>query len=319
MNWTLGLNFYSSNVILFNPSDLDNEPTTKQLIESDKYHIYLICKRKKVFFESCILDGTDFCKTTLYYLNDKHEKVYLRYRHPSNLIINSYENGFYNIDFNGQKNLMIRDFMLINNYNFLEKDTIGTTVTDPLPSDLEVMYIGQSFGRTTLRKIDYRLENHDKMQKIALQILNSGSNEEVLIVGLKVEVSDLGTSFVSVGSDTKKVTVESLLELQKKASQRIPEGQELTVFEASLISHFRPKLNTEYKDSFPEKGTISYNEIYNLSFDYSSMAIDTRPVFVRIYSDFIKERKYIHSNHFPLTSESDKATLFEYLYEINNK
>jgi hypothetical protein len=315
MKWTLGLNFFSSNIILFNPSDLDTELSTKQLIESNKYHIYLICKRKKVFFQSCVLDETDFCKTTLYYLNDKHEKEFLYYRHPSELKIISYENGFYNIEFKGEKK-EVRDFMMITNFCFIENDLEGTSVTKPLPSDLEVMYVGQAFGRTTVKKIDYRLANHDKIQKIALQILNTGSNEEVLVIGLKVEVRDLGTSIVTVGSKESKVTVESLLALRDKAAQRIPEGQELTVFEASLISYFRPKLNTEYKDTFPEENVVSYKEIYNTSFDYSAMTIDTRPVGVRIYSESITERKYIHSKHFPLTSESDKKSLFEYLYEI---
>ena len=72
MKWNLGLNFYSSEVVLFNPKDLDLDET-KNFIKDNKYHIYVVCKRKKLFFESSEVDGV-FCKTTLYYLNDKHEK-----------------------------------------------------------------------------------------------------------------------------------------------------------------------------------------------------------------------------------------------------
>ena len=44
-----GLNFYSSKVIIFNLNDLE-EVEVKNEIENEKYHIYLICKRKKNIF-----------------------------------------------------------------------------------------------------------------------------------------------------------------------------------------------------------------------------------------------------------------------------
>jgi hypothetical protein len=42
---------------------------------------------------------------------------------------------------------------------------------------LEVVYVGQAFGRKENRTIDYRISNHEKVQEIALDILDSGSNE----------------------------------------------------------------------------------------------------------------------------------------------
>ena len=63
MNWNLGLNFYSTDPILFEPNELATKEFTKYIADN-KYHIYVVCKRKKIFFESCELDG-DFCKTTL--------------------------------------------------------------------------------------------------------------------------------------------------------------------------------------------------------------------------------------------------------------
>ena len=43
-------------------------------------------------------------------------------------------------------------------------------------------------------------------------------------------------------SKTEKPTIESLIELQKKAQQRLPEAQEVTVYEASLIKYFNLEL-----------------------------------------------------------------------------
>ena len=77
MNWKIGLNFYSSRLCIFNPSDLEQSEVQAE-IESDKYHIYLICKRKKIHFESSEeRDGVGY--TTLFYLNDNQR--FLRLEH----------------------------------------------------------------------------------------------------------------------------------------------------------------------------------------------------------------------------------------------
>lgn len=178
------------------------------------------------------------------------------------------------------------------------------------------IYIGQAFGRTATKTINYRILNHDKVQRIALDILDKGSNEEVLIIGLKIKNNDIGTSIVTIDSNTKAPTIQDLV---TKSSKRITERQEITVFEASLIKYFQPDLNTEYKETFPSLDFTSYDEIFETDFNYSAMTIDTKPIFTRIFSKHITERKYIHSQHFPLTSRSDKKTLFEYLYEFNEK
>jgi hypothetical protein len=314
MYWKIGLNFYSDRVLLFNPADLEIEEV-KAEIENHKYHIYIICKRKKIHFEST-LEKDEIGYSTFFYLNEKFDKVFLKYKHPiSELKINDFKDGYYNIDTNLEKNVWVKDYLMINNLAFLVDDVTGDSVAGPLPSDLEVMYIGQAFGRTESRKIDYRIANHEKIQKIALEILNVGSNEEVLIIGVKVSTSDLGTSFVKLDSNTSKPTLQSLLDLRDKASKRISEGQEITVFEASLIKFFQPKLNTEYKITFPSPDFKSYDEIFETDFDYSAVTIDTNPVGARIFSSHVGQRKYVHYQHFPLRTKSDKKHLFEYLIE----
>lgn len=315
MDWRVGLNFYSSKLCIFNPSDLEQSEVQKE-IESDKYHIYLICKRKKIHFESSEeKEGVGY--TTLFYLDGNFEKVYLRYKYSlEELKINEVKDGYYNVDIGKLKRQVVRDYLMINYFAFLVSDIIGDKEKIALPSDLEVMYIGQAFGRTETKKIDYRLANHDKIQKIALDILNKSSNEEVLVIGIKVATNDLSTSIVTIDSKKEEPTLESILKLREKAAKRITEGQEITVFEASLIKYFQTDLNTEYKGTFPSPDFKSYRQIYDTDFDYSAVAIDTRPVGVRIYSGHINERKYVHYQHFPLTTESDKKSLFEYLLEF---
>ena len=251
----------------------------------------------------------------MYYLNANNDKEYLGFKHSDSILrINSYDDGYYNIDTDKYKNIIIRDYALINNFLFIENDLIGDSVTSPLLSDLEVMYIGQAFGRNESKKIDYRLANHDKVQKIALDIINSGSNEEVLIIGVKLSTNDLTTIFIS-DPGNKKTKLFDINDLHKQVSDRVPEGQEITVFEASLIKYFQTDLNIEYKNTFPSPDFKSYEDIYKTSFNYSSFALDTRPLGVRLFSKKIIDRKYIHAQHFPLSSNSDKRNLIDYIIE----
>lgn len=316
MDWNLGLNFYSVEPIIFEPNEL-NSNDLKEYIKKNKYHIYILCKRKKLYFESCNVDKN--CNVaTFYTLNEKHEKIRIGVPFPKNIFVNSLTNGIYDFTVDNEKK-ELRDFEFVNLLLFQQDDLIGNKLQEPLISDLEVLYIGQAFGRSSIKTIDYRVSNHEKVQQIALEIIRSGSNEELLVIGLKIKTNDIGTSFVTPKTKIERVTTSSLNEIVNKAKKRLTVGQEVTVFEASLIKYFQSSLNKEYKETFPSKDFPSYEELMNTDFDYSAMAIDTRPIGVRLYSNVVNERLYVHTNHYPLKTQTDKLSLFDFLYELNDK
>jgi hypothetical protein len=255
---------------------------------------------------------------TFYTLDEKHEKIRIGVPFPKNIFVNSLTNGIYDFTVVNEKK-ELRDFEFVNLLLFQQDDLIGNKVQKPLLSDLEVLYVGQAFGRSSTKTIDYRVSNHEKVQQIALDIIRSGSNEELLVIGLKIKTNDIGTSFINVNSKNKPLTTNNLIDVVNKAKKRFTVGQEVTVFEASLIKYFQPALNKEYKESFPSKDFPSYEELMNTDFDYSAMAVDSRPLKVRLYSNVVNERLYIHTNHYPLKTKSDKISLFEFLYDLNDK
>lgn len=325
MDWQLGLNFIPSVPIIFNPLDFFEKRLKKKLtsiIDSNKYHVYILCKRKKIYFQESKPDGPDFNLTSFYFLDDNHNKISNVYRHSSELTIHTHdkENGSYDISLRGAPG-SIRDFELTNIFfNIYAQYETAPDKSSVIYSDLEVMYIGQSYGKKARKKIDYRIAKHEKVQEIALSITNSGSNEEVIAIGVVVNVRDLATSFSPYVPNAQVPSVESITKtlkaLQQRAKARIAEDQEITVFEASLIRYFQPKLNTEYKKTFPSPGFPSYQDLYNTTFNYSTVEINTGELFARLYSKIIPERKYVHLQHYPLTSLSEKEDFFSYLYEL---
>jgi hypothetical protein len=314
MDWKLGLNFYSPTTLLFNPNDIGLKEVINT-IKREKYHIYLVCKRKKLFFDRCWKDLDGSTKIQLYWLDEKHEKKYIGFKDTNDLWINSCENGMCDINLKEVKNHRIRDYAMVNIMfsSFMQEIDAKT----PLISDLEVMYVGQAFGRKKRRMIDYRLVNHEKIQRVALEVLDRGSNEEVLVIGQKVQSNDFATLFVPSNPEKRKIsgTADNLYGLKNKAAKRITEGQQVTVFEASLIRYFQPALNTEHKQSFPSPDFDSYDEIFQTDFDYCSFGLDTHKIHTRLFSQHVTERLFVHSQHFPLKTKSDKKSLFEFLLE----
>lgn len=304
---------YSSNCCLFNPIDLKEKATCK-LIEENKYHIYLICKRKKMHLDKWDVDDKGNTLVTLYCLDDNHNKKYIGYRNKD-IRINKYKDGFYYITYMG-KDLEIRDFLLINNFCYSGNDFMGDKTLESLPSDLEVMYIGQAFGRNKNRTLDYRLKNHEKIQQIALDIASNGTNEEVLAIGVTAKENDLSMSAFNGCNIVSPPTKKDLYDLYHSAKKRPSEGQKLTLFEASLISYFQPKLNTEYKKSFPAPDFKSYDEIYDMDFDFISFALTTgETVFSRLFSEKITNRLYIHHGKYWLHSNDQNKSLIDFVIE----
>jgi hypothetical protein len=124
----------------------------------------ILSANEKIFFNQLHSDGK-VQKLELYTLNERHDKVIIEKEIPSDIQIHGYEKGFYNLDTNEEKNVFVRDFILYNNLFLIANDPVGESVHEPLPTDLEVVYIGQAFGRNADRTIDYRLVNHEKIQK----------------------------------------------------------------------------------------------------------------------------------------------------------
>lgn len=313
MSWKLGLTFYSNRIFVINPLVFELKELKKAMQKSN-FHIYLLCKRKKLFFESCDQSEGEFNVTKFYYLNERHDKEHVTVKHSKEIVINDCKDGICNIDFKENKGVEIEDYTLVNSLFHMQEDFLGDKEKRNLPSDLEVLYVGQSFGRNKKRQIDKRLTNHEKLQKIALEIINKGTSEEVLVIGLDYLVKDLATAFVTVDADRENFSLENLLKLKANASVRIPESQEVTVYEAALINHFQPELNVEYKETFPSLGYSSYEEIFNTKFDYTSVEINTYETGSRIFSQECPERKYYHNKQFALDSKDQKKEFFDYLF-----
>lgn len=312
MKFNLGYHIYSTEGILFNAGDIKQEEAA-EVMKSNKYQIYLVTKRKKYFFDRCE-QLADHNVSWFYYLDGNHDKQWLERKHEKEVLIKKSDVPGYTTYIERGDAYDIRNFDMISKvfaYRALTGD--ASPYGDQVPewnTDLEIVYIGQSFGN-----MRNRLEKHEKIKEVALQVIEENSNEEILVLCFAVQCTDNVSAFV-MASTNIDVLEESFNTMRKKAGKRVSAQQKVTLFEASLIKHFQPLYNTEYKVSFPGSGYTSYDQIYQTDFDYLSMGIAVPEDFnVRIYSRHANQPAFAHGGHFPLQTQHDKQSLFDFLYQ----
>jgi len=311
INWTLGYNMFSTNAIMFNASDY-KETEVSAKMKSNKYQIYLITKRKKYFFDRC--EHYEDCnKSWFYMLDEYHNKHWLDVKHPTYQFLKKSGLAGHTTLVTNDVPVDVRNYIVINNlqpYREMTGDNSqhGTLINNIWPSDLEVVYVGQSFGN-----MNTRIAKHEKIKEVALRVIEDSSNEEVIVICIDCAVNDNVFGIISAES-RPDVSAGWMKRLQKKAAKRVSAQQLVTLYEASLISYFKPIYNTEYKESFIGRGFKSYDQIYNTDFNYVSAAIAIPEQFkTRIWSQHITQPAFIHHDHFPLETPKQKKSLFEFI------
>lgn len=114
-----------------------------------------------------------------------------------------------------------------------------------------VLYIGQAFGTDGSRNALERLQKHEKLQEIALkqrEVVPNNHRLSTLLLEMErnTELVTMFNSFAQSGDNTYERILNGLKKLDETT-----EAEKTTLYEASLISHFQPRFNKEFKDSFP--------------------------------------------------------------------
>lgn len=314
MKWNLGYNLYNTYTILHDASDVNN-PEFEAALKTNKFQIYLIGKRKKFFFDRCE-QGENSSTSFFYFLDDNNDKQWIERPHEPFIILkktNSFEKVIY--EENGVATEYLAYDLLNRVFHYRQhtqdQSLEGNKVQAIWPTDIEIMYVGQSFGN--LRN---RISKHEKIKNIALEVIRKSSHEDLFLFCTAIESNDNATAFVTTDT-VVDVSAESLKKLQQKASKRVSKQQQVTLYEASLIKYFQPAFNTEYKETFPGLGYTSYDQIYNTDFNYISAAFAIREdeIPVRIWSQYADEPAFVHGVYYPLKTVAEKKSLFDFLYD----
>lgn len=177
--------------------------------------------------------------------------------------------------------------------------------------DLEVLYIGQAYGKDGSRTAADRLISHSTLQGIYAEALRNSPDQEVWMVLCSFEPYLLA-SFDGRSKEYATTQHEDDGHIQEVISNTITEQQEINFTEAALIKYFQPEYNKIYKDSFPNPAHSTYSECYAIDLNMVSVEVQTEELGLRLWSEAVKPA-WIHFCTFPLHSKEERQFMFDLL------
>jgi len=276
--------------------------------ENSPCHIYFICKKPRLTVIPEKFEVTnEFIKMT-FGINRKGVIEEKEYKFVNNL---------------GTKDIEIISTYPFNIFQLKSKDKqlvdakVSPFLQSLVPGDflnLEVLYIGQSYGVDGARTAPDRLVSHSTLQGIyAEAIINNPDSEIYLALASFAQINlmmmDGRTKFSE--DELKEDDIRRKKVNEKLNWEGINEQQKINFTEAALIRYFQPKYNKIYKDSFPNPAHSTYSECYELDINAVCIELQTYEMInCCFYSDEVEPAPW-NMHHFLLNSEEERKSMFE--------
>lgn len=174
----------------------------------------------------------------------------------------------------------------------------------PLP--FKIMYVGQAYGTDGSRHALDRLRKHETLQKIAVK--GVPDNYQLQLMLLEINPANQVYSFFNpfasqVGKDDGRIAAG----LDKLYGT--DESERITLYEASLIRHFQPPFNIEFKNSFPSTNLKVLADCYDKDFTSLITEFCFDSIEYALYSDAIELNPF-HIIQHDLHKEEERRVFF---------
>lgn len=178
--------------------------------------------------------------------------------------------------------------------------------------DLEVMYVGQSFGDDGERVAATRLQSHSTLQQILAEASRLSPDKEIWLVLASFEPWLLASFDGRRATQTETTMDEDDAHMKRVYETPISEGQQINFTEAAFIRYFEPAYNDHFKTNFPNPAHKTYRECYDIDLNSVFVEIDTEPLRCRFYSQAV-DRRWNHLPQFALHDSSERAAMLDVL------
>ncbi|MRS25599.1 hypothetical protein [Bacillus sp. RIT694] len=310
---------------------LTRKEEIKPFINDGNYHLYAICKRPNVRFDKAFTRITNEKKLKTNILlsmdkddDEKHEfpaELHLNFKdgtapYSHKLVSNNKEIVVYDSNdklvFKASAALVLQESLDRTRHSHFENgETNDALIVDAICCmiGLEILYIGQSYGNGVAATTNAyeRLEKHETLQKILVNLFNSpGEDVWLVLFSLKdeIDITRIKASTSQIAdADKNQKHKDKVYDFHVSAKHL------LTAVEALLIGYFRPEYNTEFNQEnklFPYQNQ-KYQGILDLNCNGFSLTLSTREkistnrsVSTRIFTP--KKRNYyaMHIIHTPM-------------------
>ncbi len=116
---------------------------------------------------------------------------------------------------------------------------------------LEVLYVGQTYGKTGERVSIDRLKRHTTLQRILADYTDAAGATEILLLGFQYGSAK---NFMSTAGDRwiepTATSAEEMEHMMATGKLSFDRRTRILLAEAALINHFKPKYNEQHRESF---------------------------------------------------------------------
>ncbi|MFV8343624.1 hypothetical protein [Flavobacterium sp. XS2P39] len=276
--------------------------------ENNPCHIYFICKKPRLTVIPEKFEATEDYLKMSFGINRQGLIEEIEYKFANNFgtkevqIVSSYP---FNI------------FQLNNNKEQLVDAKVSPFLQTYVTGDflnLEVLYIGQSYGVEGARTAPDRLVSHSTLQGIYAEALINNPDCEIYLALACFSQINLMMMHGKTIFSQEELDEDDIR--RKKVSDKlnwegINEQQKINFTEAALIKYFQPRYNKIYKDTFPNPAHSTYSECYDLDINAICIELQTSEMInCCLYSDEVKPNP-CHMHQFLLNSEEERKSMFE--------
>lgn len=184
--------------------------------------------------------------------------------------------------------------------------------------ELEILYIGQSYGKKGERKATERLKNHETLQTIYYESMIRNPDDEIWVALCHFEevgVISIDGGLVQTEEEAKKDNERLSTFLQKVTGSHLDQKQKINFTEAALIKYFEPPYNKDFIDSFPSITHSSYQECYELDINSVMIELNTMEMIsCNFYSQKVPSH-FIHLHSFWFHDKEERRSLFQIDFE----
>jgi hypothetical protein len=306
------INMMLDKVAILQQGDLELMRSYDYFNEKSPCHIYFICKRPRVVIDKARTFATDEYVDLYFKIQkeDTFEELHIQIENvfgTTDVVIDAtYPNSRFELLANGEVVFEASAAVFLQQfYQHLEERHF---------LDLDVLYIGQSFGVEGARTAPDRLKSHSTLQNIYAEAISINPDCEIWLVlasflQINLMMFDGRTEFTDEERRADKVRFQNVY--NKLNWEGINEQQKINFTEAALIRYFEPPYNKVYKDSFPNPAHVTYTECYDLDVNAVCIELQTfEKANFCLYSEKARAAPW-HMQNFPLHSPQDRKSMFE--------
>lgn len=275
----------------------------------DNFHIYMIGRRPLIMFDPSSYDVENGIFKG--FISIAHENSFKKIE-----VVVPFGDEILRVQFENNDQYLIIECLNIPTFKvhaaFILQHFVSQNNLNAWVLDLEVLYIGRSFGSTekSSRNVFDRLEKHEKAQKIYSE---NKWDKDIWLTAWRFEPSSLAY-FHPEGSDIDlKNYIHDFIESKRTTSPflQLSDKQNVCLAEAALINYFKPHYNKEFKNTFPSRNHSDYNECYELNLDYIVVELDTTAFGYKLWSPTIEA-----GNEHMIKYTFDSKKRFEDLFNL---